>query len=341
MKRRLPAEWEEQDGVLIAWPHEGTDWSAHLDQVEPVFAEIVRQVSRFEIALVAAPDPDRVLAAAARVGAVMSNVRVCRIATNDTWARDFGPITIESKGKQVLLDFGFNGWGLKFAANLDNLVTRRLHEAGAFGPVTRRSVGLILEGGSIESDGLGTILTTAACLLEPNRNPNLSRGEIQARLADLLGANQVLWLENGFLAGDDTDSHVDTLARLCPEDTIAYAQCDDTVDEHYPALSKMEQELKLFRTRTGSPYRMVPLPWPEPCFGPEGERLPATYANFLAINGAVLVPTYRDRSDTTALEAIGTAFPGREIIGIDCLPLLLQHGSLHCVTMQLPRGMLC
>lgn len=340
MKRRLPAEWEEQDGVLIAWPHEGTDWSAHLDQVEPVFAEIVRQVSRFEIALVAAPDPDRVLKVASRAGAVMPNVRVCRIATNDTWARDFGPITIETKGNPVLLDFGFNGWGLKFAANLDNLVTRRLHEAGAFGSVPRRPVGLILEGGSIESDGRGTILTTAQCLLEANRNPNLSRGEIQARLADILGANHFLWLENGFLAGDDTDSHVDTLARLCPDDTIAYVLCDDTADGHYPALFMMEQELKLFRTREGSSYRLVPLPWPVPRFGPEGKRLPATYANFLVINGAVLVPTYRDRSDGAALEAIGTTFPCREIIGIDCLPLLLQHGSLHCVTMQLPKGAL-
>jgi agmatine deiminase len=340
MKRRLPAEWEEQDGVLIAWPHEGTDWSADLDLVETVFAEIVSQVSRFETALVAAPDPDRVLKVASRAGAVMPNVRVCRIATNDTWARDFGPITIETKGNPVLLDFGFNGWGLKFAANLDNQVTRLLHEAGVFGNVQRRSVGLILEGGSIESDGTGTILTTAQCLLEANRNPNLSRGEIQARLADLLGADRFLWLENGSLAGDDTDSHVDTLARLCPDDTIAYVRCDDAADGHYPALSMMEEELSLFRTREGSPYRLVPLPRPEPRFGPEGERLPATYANFLVINGAVLMPTYRDRSDRAALEAIGRAFPGREIIGIDCLPLILQHGSLHCVTMQLPQGTL-
>ena len=338
MKRRLPAEWEEQDGVLIAWPHEGTDWRTHLDLVEPVFAEIVTRISRFEPVLVVAPDPDRVRRLAS--GAVPGNVRIYPVETNDTWARDFGPITIDSKGNRVLLDFGFNGWGLKFSADLDNQVTRRLHDSGVFGTTARRTVGLILEGGSIESDGRGTILTTSACLLESNRNPHLSRGEIQARLANLLGATHFLWLENGFLAGDDTDSHVDTLARLCPEDTIAYVRCDDAADEHYPAFSMMEQELKRFRTREGTPYRLVPLPWPAPCFGPFGERLPATYANFLVINGAVLVPTYRDRNDAAALRAVGRAFPGREIVGIDCHPLVLQHGSLHCVTMQLPRGTL-
>ena len=340
MKRRLPAEWEEQDGVLLAWPHESTDWHPYLDLVEPVFTEIIRQISRFETVLVAAPDPDRVYDLAAQAGAVTDQVRIFPVDTNDTWARDFGPITMVEAGKPLVhLDFGFNGWGLKFAANLDNQVTSRLHEAGAFGAVPRRTVGLILEGGSIESDGAGTILTTAECLLEPNRNPHLSRGKIQARLGDLLGADRFLWLENGYLAGDDTDSHVDTLARLCPDDTIAYVRCDDATDEHYLALFMMEKELKRFRTREGAPYHLVPLPWPVPRFD-GGQRLPATYANFLIINGAVLVPTYRDRNDAAALEAVGKAFPGREVIGIDCLPLLLQHGSLHCVTMQLPKGTL-
>ncbi|MCM2358720.1 MAG: agmatine deiminase family protein [Geobacteraceae bacterium] len=340
MKRRLPAEWEEQDGVLIAWPHESTDWHPHLEIVEPVFAEIVAAISHFETALVAAPDPARVREQVTRAGAVPENVRIFRLDSNDTWARDFGPITIEEEGRPVLLDFGFNGWGLKFPANLDNQVTRLLHAAGAFGPVPRRTIGLVLEGGSIESDGRGTILTTAECLENPNRNPHLRREEIEAQLSGHLGCERFLWLENGYLAGDDTDSHVDTLARLCPDDTIAYVRCDDATDEHYPALAAMEQELQWFRTRDGNPYRLVPLPWPAPRYDAEGMRLPATYANFLVINGAVLVPTYRDDKDQAALKAIGEAFPGREIIGIDCLPLILQHGSLHCVTMQLPRGTL-
>jgi agmatine deiminase len=339
MKVRLPAEWEEQDGVLLAWPHEGTDWRTHLDRVEPVFAEIVAQVSHREVSLVAAPDPERTRKLAAAAGAAMHNVRIVPVATNDTWARDFGPITVTKTGGPMLLDFGFNGWGLKFAADQDNQATRRLHEAGVFGNALRTSLGLVLEGGSIETDGRGTILTTAECLMEANRNPHLTRNEIQDQLAGLLGADHFLWLEHGRLAGDDTDSHVDTLARLCPDDTIAYVRCDDAADEHHPDLSLMEQELKEFRTSDGRPYRLVPLPWPAPCFD-GGERLPATYANFLVINNAVLVPTYRDRSDGTALAAIRTAFPGREVIGIDCLPLILQHGSLHCVTMQLPKGTL-
>jgi agmatine deiminase len=274
-----------------------------------------------------------------RAEANPENVRLCRLDTNDTWARDFGPITVEDEGRPLLLDFGFNGWGLKFPANLDNQATRALHEGGLFGSVRRRAVGIILEGGSIESDGKGTILTTAECLLEANRNPHLSRRRIEAQLGTLLGGTHFLWLENGYLAGDDTDSHVDTLARLCPDDTIVYVSCDDATDEHYFSLLTMEKELKRFRTGDGRPYRLIPLPWPSPRFDDSG-RLPATYANFLVINGAVLVPTYRDTNDEAALKAVSEAFPGREIIGVDCLPLILQHGSLHCVTMQLPRGTL-
>lgn len=339
MTRRLPAEWEEQDGVLLAWPHEQSDWKPYLDAVERVFVEIVKQISRFETAIIAAPDPSPVASLLKNAGAAMERVRLFQVPTNDTWARDFGPITIVDDDAPLLLDFGFNGWGLKFAANLDNQITRRLHESGAFA-ASRHTMGLILEGGSIESDGAGTILTTAECLLNPNRNPHLTREDIARELESLLGADRCLWLENGWLAGDDTDSHVDTLARLCPDDTIVYVRCDDPMDEHHPALSAMERELTQMRTREGKPYRLIPLPWPETKFDEEGERLPATYANFLVINNAVLVPTYGDKGDAAALTAIGEAFPGREIIGIDCLPLILQHGSLHCVTMQLPKGVL-
>jgi agmatine deiminase len=340
MKRRLPAEWEEQDGVLLAWPHAESDWQPVLHLVEPVFIEIARQISLVEQVVVVAPGYHDVQLRLAKAGAKMANVRLHGIGTNDTWARDFGPITVLEEGRPKILDFGFNGWGLKFAANLDNLITGRLHHAGAFGATPFATVGLILEGGSIESDGAGTILTTAQCLLSPNRNPPMSREAIEAALAGLLGADRFLWLENGFLAGDDTDSHVDTLARLAPNDTIAYVACDDPADEHYQALKAMEKELQGFRTRGGGPYRLLPLPWPRAVFDEEGNRLPATYANFLVINGAVLVPTYRDENDGTALTTMATAFPGRRIIGIDCTPLILQHGSLHCVTMQIPKGVL-
>jgi agmatine deiminase len=337
---RLPAEWEEQDGVLLAWPHEKSDWRPVLPLVEPVFVAIAAAISRFERLLIVAPDAVAVREKLTAAGTQLQRLSFFEIPSNDTWARDFGPITVFEEGRPVLLDFGFNGWGLKFAADGDNLITLRLHETGAFGRVERRTMGLVLEGGSIESDGAGTILTTAECLLGPNRNPHLGREEIEAELARHLGAERVLWLESGYLAGDDTDSHIDTLARLCPDDTIAYVACDDETDEHYPALRTMEEELRALRTRDGRPFRLIPLPWPTAKFDEAGERLPATYANFLVVNGAVLVPTYRDGKDAAALAAVGRAFPDRAVIGIDCLPLLLQHGSLHCVTMQLPKGVL-
>ena len=338
-KRRLPAEWEPQDGVLLAWPHEESDWHPYLEAVQPVFAEIVSQISRFEQVVIAAPDPDQVREQVEGAGARMEQVRILQVETNDTWARDFGPITIEEEGLPRLLNFGFNGWGLKFPSDLDNRINKTLQGLGVW-KAPLETIGLILEGGSIESDGRGTILTTEECLLNDNRNPHLTREEIEEELHGLFGTDRFLWLANGYLAGDDTDSHVDTLARLCPEDTIAYVRCDDPEDEHYPALSAMEQEIRAFRTRDGKPYRMIPLPWPAERVDEEGHRLPATYANFLVINGAVLVPTYEDRNDQPALDAIAGAFPGREIVGINCLPLILQHGSLHCVTMQLPKGTL-
>ncbi|HEY6838286.1 MAG TPA: agmatine deiminase family protein, partial [Geobacteraceae bacterium] len=293
---RLPAEWEDQDGVLIAWPHEGSDWLPHLDLVEPVFVEIVKAIGRVEMVVVVAPSGERVQKLLASSGVNMAKVRVFTIPTNDTWSRDFGPITIFDDSVPTLLNFGFNGWGLKFAANLDNLVTAQLAAAGAFrAPV--RTEGLILEGGSIESDGNGTILTTAQCLLNPNRNPHMTKPEIEKALCALFGANHLLWLEHGYLAGDDTDSHVDTLARLCPDDTIVHVACDDPADEHYAEICAMTEELRRFRTRAGTPYRLIPLPWPQKICDESGERLPATYANFLIINSAVLVPIYGDKND--------------------------------------------
>lgn len=337
LTRSLPAEWEEQDGVLLAWPHLESDWAPCLNVVEPVFCAIAAAISRFQKVLIVAPEPVTVHAQLEASGTIMERVRIVPIPTNDTWSRDFGPITVLENGVPMLFDFGFNGWGLKFAANLDNQVTRLLTKAGVF-KAERRIRGMILEGGSIESDGRGTLLTTSECLLNRNRNPHLSRQEIEQTLMEEFGVDRILWLNSGYLAGDDTDSHIDTLARLCPNDTILYVACDDVNDEHYPALGAMAEELASFRTREGNPYRLIPLPWPAPCFDADGQRLPATYANFLIVNDAVLVPTYADAKDDSALTAVSLAFPDREVIGIDCRPLILQHGSLHCVTMQLPRG---
>lgn len=337
---RLPAEWEPQDGVMLAWPHVDTDWLPTLVQTEKVFENIVREVASAEKVVIIAPDTASVENRLAGAGIMLSNVRTYGIATNDTWVRDFGPITVSVQGEPSMLNFGFNGWGLRFPAFHDNCVTSHLYAMEAFNGIPLETVGLILEGGSIESDGKGTILTTSACLLNLNRNPHLSRQKIEEALFSTLGAERVLWLENGYLAGDDTDSHIDTLARFAPEDTILYVACDDPEDEHYEPLSAMRGELEQFRTVDGRSYRLLPLPWPQPKSDDSGVRLPATYANFLVINGAVLVPTYDDPADAIALEVIGRAFPGRTVKGIDCLPLIHQNGSLHCVTMQLPKGVL-
>jgi len=337
--RRLPAEWEEQDGVLVAWPHKNSDWEPVLELVEPVFANIVATISRFERVILVEAEAGSATAGLRAAGADMERITRCEIPTNDTWARDFGPITVIDNGRPLPLDFGFNGWGLKFPANLDNRVNQALSAADLLASHARVA-GLILEGGSIESDGNGTLLTTAECLLSPNRNPHLSKEEIELFLCRELGAEHFLWLVNGYLAGDDTDSHVDTLARLAPEDTILYVSCSDLEDEHYGALAAMKAELECFRTKSGNPYRLIPLPMPSPCYGSAGERIPATYANFLIVNRAVLVPTYSDLNDSTALAAVRQAFPSRSVIGIECSPLILQHGSLHCVTMQFPKGTL-
>jgi agmatine deiminase len=340
MKIRFPAEWEEQDGILLAWPHADTDWAPLLAAVKPVFVRIATEVSYREQVLIIVPEAAPVRSALDKSGADAGRVMIVELPTNDTWARDFGPLTIYEEDRPVLLDFGFNGWGLKFASDQDNQATRRLARLGVWGTTPCRSVGLVLEGGSVESDGQGTLLTTTACLLGPNRNPHLERQAVAHELSLRLGGEHLLWLENGYLAGDDTDSHVDTLARLGPDDAILHVACTDPADEHFPALERMAGELRAFRTRAGLPYRLLALPWPQAKFDEAGGRLPATYANYLVINGAVLVPTYNDPADDQALAVIGAAFPGREVIGIDCTPLIFQHGSLHCVTMQLPKGVL-
>ncbi len=332
-RRRLPAEWERQCAVQLTFPHEGTDWADMLESVLPCFIEIAETISRFQKVLIVcrnAQETRNLLQSGNN-----DNFILVEAPSNDTWARDHGGIAIEENGKPILLDFVFNGWGLKFPADKDNLITRRLFEAGVFHAEIQHG-GIVLEGGGIESDGEGTLLTTAECLLSPNRNPHLTREEIEAYIIKVFGLERVLWLHHGYLAGDDTDSHIDTLARFCNPETIAYVRCTDPDDEHYEALQKMEQELRQFSQKDGRPYKLVPLPWPDACYDAEGQRLPATYANFLIINGAVLVPTYRVDQDEEALAIFKTIFSEHEIIGIDCRQLIEQHGSLHCVTMQYP-----
>jgi agmatine deiminase len=314
----LPAEWAPQSAIQLTFPHADSDWADLLDEVMPCFVEIAAAISRFQKVVVVCRDivATQTLLQAAN----LDNIIFHALESNDTWARDHGGITVfDENGQAHILDFMFNGWGLKFAADKDNLITRQLHEKNVFHASIRYG-GLVLEGGGIESDGAGTILTTTECLLSPNRNPHLSQTEVEMQLKTLFGAKRILWLNHGYLAGDDTDSHIDTLARLCSESVIAYVKCDDPSDEHYEALLAMEAELKGFVQADGTPYIL------------------ATYANFLIINGAVLVPTYGLEQDAAALSIVKSVFPDREIIGINCRVLIEQHGSLHCVTMQYPEG---
>lgn len=335
----LPAEWYPQSGIQLTWPHAGTDWAYMLDEVQECFINIAKEIAQRELLLIVTPEPEEVKK---QISATvnMDNVRFFECATNDTWARDHGAITMIDNGTPSLLDFKFNGWGLKFAADLDNMITKKAVEAGVLNGQYIDRLDFVLEGGSIESDGMGTLLTTSECLLSPNRNDSLNRVEIEEYLKSTFHMQKVLWLDRGYLAGDDTDSHIDTLARFCSTDTIVYVKCDDQEDEHYEALHSMEEQLKTFRTLAGEPYRLLALPMADK-IEDDGERLPATYANFLIMNDAILYPTYNQAdNDRKAGEILQQAFPSYEIIGIDCRALIKQHGSLHCVTMQYPLGVI-
>ena len=338
--RSFATEWDNQDGILIAWPHAGTDWAYMLDEVTACYVEMARAILEDDERLViVAPDADDVKASLGQ-DVDWQRISIIELPTNDTWVRDYGPIAVFKDGRTVLTDFTFNAWGMKFAADCDNLVTSRLQARGVFKAPLVNYRDLVLEGGSIETDGNGTVLTTTCCLTAPNRNDALSREQLEQELLDRLGCVKMLWLDHGTLSGDDTDGHIDTLARFAPDGVILYCGCDNPEDEHYEPLMKMEEDLKQMTDAEGNPYHLIKLPLPDAMYD-EISRLPATYANFLVMNHQVLVPVYgQPENDVKACELIGQAFPGRKIQGIDCRPLICQHGSLHCATMQLPEGSL-
>lgn len=336
----FPAEWYPQSGIQLTWPHEETDWAYMLDEVTTCYIELAREIARRERLLIVTPHPKQVKQLLQGV-VDLEAVTFAQCPTNDTWARDHGGITLFCDGTPAIYDFKFNGWGLKFAANYDNLITSTLCRQGRFNARYENRLNFVVEGGALESDGAGTLLTTSECLLSPNRNGEWSQTRIEEYLKETFGLQRVLWLDHGYLAGDDTDSHIDTLARFAPGDTIIYVQCTDPTDEHYEALLRMEEQLRTFTTLEGTPYRLLPLPMADAVYDENGERLPATYANFLIMNDAVLYPTYRQpANDRAAAQVLQQAFPDREIVGIDCSPLIRQHGSLHCVTMQYPKDVL-
>ena len=354
---RLPAEWEPQSGVQLTWPHAGTDWAPMLSEITATYRKMAHEIAKREPLLIVAPDVEALSSITSHLSS---------IETNDTWARDHGFITLvpttpltshhspltTHHSPTKLLDFQFNGWGEKFEATLDNAINRRLYDEGRVQGVYVDCLDFVLEGGSIESDGRGTVFTTTGCLMAPHRNQPLTKEQIEEELKRRLGAERIVWINHGSLVGDDTDGHIDTLVRICPNDTLLYMGCDDPQDEQYEGLRLMEEELKTLRTLEGKPYRLLKLPSPRPLYeSAEGvtshlspltshlERLPATYANFLIINGAVLYPTYAQPDlDEEARRVIAEAFPDREIVGIDSRSIIRQHGSLHCCTMQFPEG---
>lgn len=354
----LPAEWEPQSAIMLTWPHAGTDWKPYLPQITITYLQMADVITRYEQLLVATPgvESTRHILKGTLSSEQMSRVHLYEVDSNDTWARDHGPITMVMRKKQNtwmtpirLLDFKFNGWGEKFRWEKDNAITLQLYYKAAFNADLENHQGFILEGGSIESDGKGTLFTTSQCLLAPHRNEPFNRANIDQQLKTFFNLRQVIWLNHGNLIGDDTDGHIDTIVRVAPHSTLLYVGCDDPTDEQYDDFQALETQLKGLLTWEGYPYRLLKLPMPDPIYDEgdhlstdrqsKGERLPATYANFLILNKAVIYPTYNQpEKDEEAKRQIQQAFPDREIIGVDSLTIIRQHGSIHCLTMQLPKG---
>ena len=335
---RFPAEWEPQAAILIAWPSAETDWAARLAEVEETYIALVAAIVRFQRVLVCVADDDVETYAEMRLRSnrvEMDRVRFVTVPYDDTWLRDSGPITLRDGTGFRLLDFRFTGWGGKFDASDDDRLVERLHDQEQFRDSAREPIDFALEGGAIETDGAGTLLTTWQCLHE--RHPGASREELTGKLARWLHQDRVLWLDHGALEGDDTDAHIDTLARFAAADAIVFQACDDEADSHYAELQAMATEIAALRTQDGQPYRLFPLPWAQPILD-GGRRLAASYANFLIVNDAVLMPAYGDEADAVAAAVLASAFPNREIVQVPCRPLIWQNGSLHCITMQLPEG---
>lgn len=336
---RFPAEWEPQSAILLAWPHAGTDWAERLGEVEETYIAHVAAITRFQQVLICVADEDVEAYARARLASNridMARVGFATLPYDDTWLRDTGPISLVGDDGFTLLDFRFTGWGGKFEANEDDLLVQRLDQVGIFINNSVQSIDFALEGGAIETDGAGSLLTTWRCLSE--RHPDATREQLDEKLRGWLRQDRVLWLDHGYLEGDDTDAHVDTLARFAPGDAIVFQACDDPADPHHTELAAMAAEIAALRTDAGRPYRLFPLPWPQPIVD-GGRRLAASYANYLVINGAVLMPSYGDPADDRAAAVLAQAHPGREIVQVPCRALIWQNGSLHCISMQLPAGL--
>jgi len=333
----MPAEWEPQAAVWLSWPHNHATWPGQFRPIPHVYAEFVRQISRFEDVRIncAARLQPRAKRLCAAAGADMSRVAFFNHPTNDAWCRDHGPIFVKNdrSGEVALTDWAYNAWGGKYPPHdLDNQIPPTIAQKLAL----RRFVNdMILEGGSIDVNGGGLLLTSEQCLLNKNRNPGLNRSQIEQNLKDFLGVQTVLWVGDGII-GDDTDGHIDDMTRFFKPDGFITCVEPNQRDPNHPVLAGNLERLRGFRTPAGRKFAIVELPMPTP-FAFRGRPVPASYANFLIINGAVLVPQFRQaKRDAAAREIIGACFPGREIIGIDCYHLIWGLGALHCISQQQP-----
>lgn len=346
--RYLAPEWYPQSGVEIIWPDENTDWRDNLAEVTDTYVRLAFEIASRELLLIVTPEVDYVKSLIGKrlPQKALRNIVVAPCQINDTWSRDSGFLSVVSSQGVELMDFKFNGWGNKFKSDKDDSINKHLFDNHFIKGQYIDCGDFVLEGGSIDVDELGTMLTTESCLLSPSRNPNLNKLEIEQKLIRYFGISRVLWLSHGHLTGDDTDGHIDTLARLCSHGRIAYVKCYDANDEQHDELSKMEQELQSFCQPSGENYELVPLPLPRAVYatsqdGKTQERLPATYANYLVINKAVLMPTYNQPdNDEKAARTLQQLYPRHEIVKVPCLSLIRQHGSLHCSTMQFPGSVI-
>ena len=341
MSIRFPNEGELSSAILLAWPHEDTDWQPWLDKIERCYRDFVAQLSQHAKVIVLCRDThhqqhiQKILNAS---NADFNSIHFIPTTYNDTWIRDYGPITVLNNEHVQLLNFKFNAWGDKYKASDDDAVNTFLQQQNCFS-VELKTLDIILEGGSIDTDGQGTLITTSHCLISDSRNPLMQKQEWEKFFTQQFGIQKVLWLDHGGLIGDDTDSHVDMLARFCDDETIAYTSCEDTSDVHYTPLIKMKQQLASFTTLSNKPYKLIALPMPKAIID-DGERLPASYANFLILNNAVFVPCYDDPADNIALSRLRECFPRHNIIGVNARALIQQYGSLHCASMQVPLSAL-
>jgi agmatine deiminase len=332
---RMPAEWARHASTWLAWPHDDDQWIGMLEPVRREFAPFVDAIARHDTVDLLVADEESERDARERLSA--AGIRLHRVPHQDLWLRDSGPIFVVHDGQVALVDWDFNGWGGKYPAELDDEIPS--HVARILGTPPPFHPGLVMEGGSLEINERGTVLTTRQCLLAPTRNPLQTEATLERALHDYLGLSRVIWLDHG-LEGDHTDGHIDTLTRFADDTTIVTSVCADRNDTNQATLATNLDVLRQARTDTGQPFHIVELPIPSGRVEFEGERLPLTYANFYVTNGAVLVPIYGAREDDQALAILRPLFPGREVVGLMARALITGGGAFHCVTQQQPAGRL-